>query len=313
MIRRRRTIAPPLLALLLVGCPSSDSGDDDDAPTPALCADSVPGEVAVIATGFVDSEGTVGTEGIAFSPEGRMFVGARDVIAEVFPDGSWQQIAAVPGSIGFAWWGEHLLVAASDSGLGNDLDGVHLVDVDSGEVTLLGEGLSGANFITVTPWGTLLVSDPGEVGILEQDGDGNVTSWQSELESPNGMVFSADTNTLYVATTFENPAPLWAVPLVAHEPQTPENLVEWAAGNVPDGLAIGQSGTVYVSQNIAGRIDAVTAEGAATELAWGVDYTASIAFGEGEGWDPCSLYSTSLFGGDIYRIGVGEAGLTPWR
>ena len=45
-----------------------------------------------------------------------------------------------------------------------------------------------------------------------------------------------------------------------------------------------------------------------TVLAEGIDFGASIAFGTGD-WDPCSVYATSLFGPEVFRVGVGVRGL----
>ena len=54
--------------------------------------------------------------------------------------------------------------------------------------------------------------------------------------------------------------------------------------------------------------------GAATELlegelvAGGLGSPASLAFGRGQGFDPCSIYVTQLFGDQILRVAVGAEG-----
>lgn len=296
-----RRLLPLALLVLLNGCPEPDPG-------PQPCEDSTPGTVHVFAEGFE------GTEGITFSPESRMFVSDQGKIHEVFPDGSWEQVAEVPAAIGLAWWGDDLLVAAGDSGLGNDLDGVFRVDVDTGDVDLIGEGLAGANFVTVTPWGTLLVSDPDVEHLQEIQGGGAAAEpWVSGIPSPNGMAFNEAGDGLWVVSSFGEPQPAWFVPVEGSTPGTPESVHEFPAGTVPDGVAVGTSMALYVAQNIAGRIDRVTRDGEAEIVAEGVDWAASLAFGEGAEWDECSIYATSLFGTVLYRVEVGETGLVPRR
>ena len=288
--------------VLLLACPEPDPG-----PEPEPCEDSVPGTVHVFADGFE------GTEGISFSPDGRLFVTDTGMVHEIFPDGSWEQVADVPAAIGAAWWGDDLLVAAGDSGLGNDLDGVFRVDVDSGDVDLIGEGIEGANFVTVTPWGTLLVSDH-EIPYLQQlqGGGGAAEPWVDAV-SPNGMAFTEAGDGLWYVSSFGDPQPAWYVPVDEGVAGEPESVHEFPIGTVPDGVAVGTSGALYIAQNIVGRIDKVTRDGTAEVVAEGVDWAASLAFGEGADWDECSIYATSLFGEVVYRVEVGETGLAPRR
>jgi sugar lactone lactonase YvrE len=294
---------PLVLALLipLTGCPEPD-------PEPQPCEDSEPGMVHVFADGFE------GTEGITFSPDGRLFVSDQGAIHEVFPDGSWEQVTEVPAAIGLAWWGDDLIVAAGDSGLGNGLDGVFRVDPDAGSAALIGEGLAGANFVTVTPWGSLLVSDHDVEHLQQIQGGGAVAEpWVSGIPSPNGMAFTESGDGLWVVSTFGDPQPAWFVPVTGGEPGTPEAVHDFPVGTVPDGVAVGTSGALYVAQNTARRIDRVTRDGQAEVVAEGVDWAASLAFGEGADWDECSIYATSLFGSELYRVEVGETGLVPRR
>jgi len=290
------------LAGLLCSCVTTT-----EEPTPGPCEGLELGKVEVFASGFG------GNEGISFSPDGRMFISAGEAIIEIFDDGTWSQVATVAGSIGLAWWNEHLMVAANDSGLGNGLDGVFKVDVDMGTTELLGTGIEGANFLTVTPWGTLLVAADSAPGIQEITSDGQVSVWAAGVPSPNGMAFNADQSVLWVATTFADPAPVWKLPITEGMAGTPVSVTEYSPGNVPDGVAMGLSDDVYVALNVAATIDRISAEGSVTTLATGIDWAASLAFGEGENFDPCSIYATSLFGDEVFRIIAAEPGLVPLR
>lgn len=297
-----------LLLLSLAACVPPGPGEEppSPAPTPAPCEDSQVGATHVLASGFQ------GSEGLTFSDDGRLFVGDREVIAEVQPDGSWTQIATVPSSIGQAWWGDRLMVASSDSGLGDGADGVYSVDVDTGDVELFA-AIEGANFLTVSPWGTLIVTDPGLDAIVELDADGLVSPWLADHVSPNGTAFTAAGDALWIATTYADVQPVWRVPVEDGAAGSPESVAEFGAGDVGDGVALGASGALYVAQNIGGRVDRVAPDGGVTVVSVQAPWAASLAFGEGEGWDACSLYVTSLFSGDVFRIEVGETGLPPRR
>ena len=127
----RRAILP-----FLAAC----GGAKDTGPSAAdLCDGLAPGEVTTLATGFEK------TEGVAFSPDGRLFVTAGDVVAEIAPDGGWQPVAALPGGVGLAWWGERLMAAGYHEGVGS----VVSIDVDTGEVTPLSQTIGGPNFLAV--------------------------------------------------------------------------------------------------------------------------------------------------------------------
>jgi sugar lactone lactonase YvrE len=281
---------------VLVGCGGSTLPSEDSA-SPDVCGGSIsPGTVEILATGFSK------TEGLAFSPDGRLFVSAGDLIAEIQPDGSWSEVVALEGGVGLAWWGDRLVAAGYPGGVGS----VVSIDVDQGTMDVLTDQIEAPNFPTVTPWGSLLVSD-ARSAIHELHGDGGVAVWL-EIPGPNGTVFTPAGDTLWAVNTWDDPAPVWQIDVEGNTAGVPREVHAYAGGNFPDGVALGASGDLYVSLNITGRISRVSAEGAETVVAEGVDWTASIAFGVGEGWDRCSVYSTSLFGPDVYRIGVGEPG-----
>ncbi len=287
-----------LLLVLLVACKSEPSPDTDGPPR---CGEA--GEVTVVADGFA------GTEGIAFSPDGRLFVSDLTRVVEVSEDGFAADIATFPHAIGLAWWGDRLMVASFDTGAG--VGGVYSLDVDTGTSTVFAEGISQANFLAVTPWNTLLVSDDFDVNIYEVNEAGQVSIWLDNAQSPNGMAFSPDTSKLYYATTFGMAAPIWEVPLEGESAGTPVPLKIYDVGEVPDGMAMTESGNPLVALNIGGHIDEISAD-SATVLASDLDTPASLAFGEGS-WDDCAVYATSLLGDSVYKVAVGQRGSTPLR
>jgi gluconolactonase len=170
------------------------------------------------------------------------------------------------------------------------------------------------NFVVITPWGTILVSDDErDDGILretirEVTFDGDVSVWVEGVPAPNGMVFSLDGETLYVAATFGPDSGLWRVPVLEDgSADKPEKWTDLGGGFTPDGVAIDSEDNVYVALNVTGEIAKVAPDGSFVILARGAAWAASLAFGRGE-LDPCSIYATSLFDTQLWRIGTGIPG-----
>ena len=91
---------------------------------------------------------------------------------------------------------------------------------------------------------------------------------------------------------------------------TAEVLAHLPAGSTPDGVALDAEGGLWVAANLAGQIWRVdTATGDAAPFADGLDTPASLAFGAGDDWDPCSIYFTELYGDGVDRLAVGVEGL----
>lgn len=281
-------------------------GSGGDA-TRACATDIGEGEVRV----FGEPTPLVRSEGIVFDADGRLYVSAQDPgddqipdqLLEVMLDGSNVQIAQAPSILGLESDEGGIL------GAGIQTDNLLLFDPSDGSDEEIATGLGEPNFIVTTPWDTILVSDdrPGEGKILEVTREGDVTTWSDDVPTPNGMVFSLDGTTLYVAATFEDEG-LWRIPVSSEG--VPGNAERWVPfeGTAPDGVAIDSEGNVYVALNTAGRIAKVGRDGSSSTLAMGMTGPASIAFGQGE-FDPCSLYVTSLFTTNLYRVGVGVPGV----
>jgi gluconolactonase len=248
------------------------------------------------------------TEGITFDANGNLFVSAIDSTADdqllsIGTDGSSTLVAEAASILGLASDPNGILAAAIDTGE------LLLFDPSDGSSQVIAQDLGAPNFVITTPWDTFLVSDDtiGEAAIDEVTPEGATSTWVQGVPTPNGMVFSLDGRTLYVASTFEEPG-LWRVPVSADgQAGTPEKWVAFASQTTPDGVAIDSEGNVYVALNIVGQIAKVDPEGDFTIIAEGVATVASLAFGQGD-FDPCSIYATSLFGTQLWRVGVGILG-----
>lgn len=304
----RWLIAAGSTLLMLAGCTSSP-----ESAANVCAADIGVGEVQPFAMPTPSR-----TEGITFDEAGNLFVSALvddenddDQLLEVMLDGTNDVAAEAESILGLASHPTGIIAAGIRTG------DVLLIDPATGLSDVIAHVGDEPNFVVTTPWGTILVSDDGKVDedtyrdtIREVTFEGVVSVWVEGVPAPNGMVFSLDESTLYVASTFSAGAGLWRVPVSEDgSAGTPEKWVDFGGLITADGLAIDSVGNVYVALNLPGQIAQVTPDGSYTIIAQGVDTTASIAFGRGE-FDPCSLYSTSLFGDppQLWRVGIGIPG-----
>jgi len=294
--------------LLLIACAGGADSAEPDTAGSTCWGDLPAGEVATFAEGF-----STGTEGIAFSG-GALYVSFLSGVAEVDPSGAVGASIALDHALGLAPAVGGVLVAdPGEFTLDGSGDDGHLRFVDdAGGVTDLAAGMPNPNFVTATAWGDVLVSDDTGDIIYAVNGDGVVRSWLDSVPSPNGMAFSPAGDALYVVSTFTSDPPLWRVPVnSAGVPGTPEVLVTFVTASAPDGLTVDAAGNPWVAVNLAGelvRVDPAT--GDATTFASDLPTPASLAFGTGPDFDPCSLYVTSLYGDTVSRVSTGTTGLT---
>lgn len=163
--------------------------------------------------------------------------------------------------------------------------------------------------------GELFVSESGsfsrQTGMVmrfDQSGRGEV--WhQGPLQFANGIAFAGDETFLYVVESFGRPG----VTRIVIKPDNAAGACEpfcHLPGTVPDGLAFGADGTLYVGCYAPSRIYAVSPAGKAEVLA--EDWTAhalsnctNLAFG-GRQWD--RLYVANLGRWHIAEINLGRRG-----
>lgn len=290
------------LTLLAACAGASDVPTDTDADTDTTPACRAPGEVSTLATGF-----SPGSEGATVSPTGEGYVVSKAGLVRVDIDGNKTPLADFTGGVGAAWWRGAIWVAVWEDEAGDDVPGL-LQITPSGEVTRHGTpGIDKPNFLTPTPWGTLLIADDFDTRIFEWT-DGAITTWAEDVVSPNGMAFSPDASVLYVASTFDDPA-LSQIAVVNEAAGTLTKLTDFEGPTTPDGVAVGTDGSVLVALNLAQRID-VWRDGAAETLATDVPNVASLAYGL-SGTDGCSVIATTLFGDTVQLVTTGVPGFTP--
>jgi gluconolactonase len=150
------------------------------------------------------------------------------------------------------------------------------------------EGLKGPNDLVFASNGDLYFTDQGQTGWQDPTGrliriraDGRVEVVLRNIPSPNGLVFTPDETTLYLAVTRANA--VWRVPLFPNGGVGKVGtFIQLSGGGGPDGLAIDEEGNLAICHSGLGsvwlfsklgeplyRIRACTGGRSTTNLAYG--------------------------------------------
>ncbi|MFV8752686.1 SMP-30/gluconolactonase/LRE family protein [Nannocystaceae bacterium ST9] len=293
----------------------TDSGSETGDPD-ACWTDLAFGETEVFYQGF-----SSGSEGIAFGADGLLYVTTNEdgdgTLWQFDAQGQRSEFAKVPYALGLAARPEGGFVVASIGLNDPDVDdgAVYVVDAE-GPATLLATGIASPNFIALAPEGSAFVSDDFDnTRVFRVTPEGALSVVIENVESPNGMAYSPAGDLFYVASTFTPLGQLTryevdgeGLPIEA----TGVEILQLGQASTPDGIAVDANGMVYVAANIPGQLWRV--DGSADTLqdgelvAEGLGSPASLAFGKGPGFDPCSIYLTQLFGGQVIRVAIGVPG-----
>jgi gluconolactonase len=294
---------------------TTGGGTDSDSETgttgdPLACwTDLEVGEAVTFYQGFKD-----GSEGITFGADGLLYATTDGVVWRLTPDGVAEQFAAVPDALGLAPWAGGDLVVAS-FGVYNQPDGaIYTVDA-AGTPTFLVDGIDSPNFVAIAADGSALVSDDFDTRVFRVTPGGELSVALENVPSPNGMAYSPDGASLFIASTFTDDGQLTrydvdadGMPIEA----SAREILHLGIGSTPDGIAVDEDNRVYVAANLLNEIWRV--DGGAETLTEGelvtdaVKNPASLAFGRGPDYDPCSIYVTELDGDRIVRVAIGSRG-----
>ncbi len=288
--------------LVLAGC-AGGAETDSAVETDAICP--APAASTTVASGYLN-----GTEGLTIAPDGTLYATARGGSLDVLPvDGVPSRLVALGNPVGATWWHGAVWVAVGADDQGQPAPAVVEVTPAGAATRHETPTIAAPNFVTPTPWGTLLVSDDFGDVVYEWRAEGDVIAWTDQVPSPNGMAFSADGTTLYVASTFREPG-LWAVAIDGQGAGATTKLATFEASQTPDGIAVGADGSVYVALNLGNAVARWSADEPTPTVVATPSTPASLVFGRGDR-PACELVATSLFGSEVTSFGVTTPGLFP--
>jgi len=200
--------------------------------------------------------------------------------------------------------------------------GIVLLDPDHGTITPVVSRYNTGHFLGVsdlvfTANGDLWFTDQGQSDLRDPTGrifhlrtNGDLLLVADNLPSPNGLVFNAAEDTLFVAVTRANA--IWRLPL------TPTGAVSrmgvflhLSGGSGPDGIAIDQNGGLAVAQPGTGSVWIFDRHGAPLYRVRSCtgDHVTNITFG---GPDYRTLYITENESGAVLMAQVPTAGRMPY-
>jgi len=172
-----------------------------------------------------------------------------------------------------------------------------------------GQKFRGPNDLVFRPNGDVYFTDPkgsgadhpiGNVYIVR--GDGTVELFAGGFQFPNGIVFSDDGETLYLAETI--PRRIWAFQLdeKGHE-KSRRVFAQLEGGLGPDGMVFGQDGNLYAAHFGKGVVAVINPDGVViAELPAGGMKPTNVAF-----WET-SLYVTDVDKSQVTRLDIGVRG-----
>ena len=263
----------------------------------------------IIASGFAFPEGP------AFDPAGNLFLVNCNsgVISRVAPEGQVSEFVntgGVPVGLAFDRRGE-LFVA--DTGTRSILRVSPTGDIATFADRCDGEPLNGPNDLCFSPRGVVYFTDPAGSsvespmgGVFGVSPEGAVTRFAGGLAFPNGIAFSADGSSLFVAETGHRRILRFRL----REDGSAAEMAVFAqmeGGVGPDGMAFDAGGNLYVAHFGAGAIAVFGASGVLVrELSVGGANPTNLCFG-GPGFD--TLFITEAETGTLRRLPAGARGL----
>jgi gluconolactonase len=198
-------------------------------------------------------------------------------------------------------------------------NGLMLLDPHSGTIKPMierykTESFKGLNDLVFSSAGKLYFTDQGQSGLQDPSGrvfcldaQGNMGCLLNNIPSPNGIALNPQENFLYIAATRANS--IWRAMLLPDGSITRVgNFIQLSGGSGPDGLAVDQTGNLYVAHAGLGTVWKFSPQGEPLlriRSCAGM-MTTNLAFG---GQDNQDLFITESESGSILRVRMDTPGL----
>lgn len=253
---------------------------------------------------------TVGAEGVVIAADGTIYYSQSSAIGRITPDGTrtgaWVRVAGAT-----TIWGLALDVPRRRLYAGSPIThSIHMVDLSASPPTasVLVASAGQPNGLTMGPDGYLYYSDFGGNHVWRVDADGMRTQvTTAAITQANGVAFyngdlyvdSYARGTLYRLT-------------VQDGMETARASVATGLGSL-DGLAFDAAGAIYVTDQRAGRLVRIAADGSTSgDILTGLSAPANIEFGVGA--LSCSdIYIATGSGLVRYEMGTANGLDVPWH
>ncbi|WP_249305477.1 SMP-30/gluconolactonase/LRE family protein [Rhodococcus sp. 14-2483-1-1] len=276
------------------------------SPTAEASSTCTPWSVSTVASGF----GLL--ENLEFDGRGSMIVSETSPIGPgalrtVAPNGDrGTLVSGVESPGGLVRDGDTLYFTTGNSAAAGLFDmrtgTIETIDLGTGARSTYASGLTMPNGLARSATGDLFTTRNlgGASGLtrIAVGGDetvGSMSTVRTDLGSANGIGVGG--GNIYVATTFDPETTVTV--LDEKDPAGPSTRIRvdgFGPLTMSDDLTVADDGTVYLAQNLAGRVLRVDPEtGSSCVIATGVPLTSSVAFG-GVGFDSEALYATSFDG-----------------
>lgn len=254
-------------------------------------------------------------EGVAVAPDGSIWCGGElGQIYRVAPDGSSREVVASTGGfclgMAFDTAGDLFVCDLKHAA-------VFRLATATGAVEMFADGVPGhrfrvPNYPAFDAAGRLYVSDSWDMdtagpGIVRLEPDGTGELWHAgPFRFANGLAFNADCTRLYVAETFRN-----AVAVIEVRPDGSageQRDVATLPGVLPDGLAVGADGSLYIGCYQPSQVLRLAPDGAVEVVAH--DPTAHLlAHPTNIAFQDDALVTANLGRWHLTRIDVGARGV----
>ncbi len=309
-------LALSLLPGLVLACASSTRATGGDAGTAADAGvDAGPPARGSVET-FVELE--TSSEGLAFGGSAAggplLYFGGGNALWSATPSGTIAKVADVPAPLGIALMknGDLVVCGKGDGDVGkSEMPGVlWRVSPSGARSVLLAPGAISfklTNFVVVSGDGTLVFSDSAGNKVYSAKADGTGVALVTDaITYPNGMAYSADGKTLYVASW--NTRKLYSLPRGADGTFGAPEVYFEGVENV-DGITVLGSGELLLVASGEGVVR-VGLDRKKTSVADGSNFKlpANGAFGGGPFGDRW-LYVTNLLGRHLSRVYIDETGI----